>query len=158
MPGLGQGLVEHKLPIKPGFRPYKQPVRNFNPDVLSKVKEEVDRLLQAGLVRPCRYAKWVSNIVPVEKKNTRKIKVCVDFRNLNRATLKDEYPMPVADILINNASGNWVIHFLDENAGYDQIFMAEEDIAKTAFHYPGFIGLFEWVVMTFGLKNADATY
>jgi hypothetical protein len=50
MPGLGQGLVEHKLPIKPGFRPYKQPVRNFNPDVLSKVKEEVDRLLQAGLV------------------------------------------------------------------------------------------------------------
>jgi hypothetical protein len=100
----------------------------------------------------------VSNIVPVEKKNTRKIKVCVDFRNLNRATLKDEYPMPVADILINNASGNWVIHFLDENAGYDQIFMAEEDIAKTAFHYPGFIGLFEWVVMTFGLKNADATY
>jgi hypothetical protein len=64
-------------------------------------------------------AYWVSNIVPVEKKNTMKIRICVDFRNLNRATSKDEYLMPVADLLVNSASGNKVISFLDGNAGYN---------------------------------------
>ena len=53
---------------------------------------------------------------------------------------------------------NRIISFLDGNTGYNQIFMAEEDASKTAFICPGFIGLFEWVVMTFGLKNAGATY
>jgi hypothetical protein len=66
--------------------------------------------------------------------------------------------MPIADTLINNASGNRIISFLDGNAGYNHIFMAEEDASKTAFIRPGFIGLFEWAVMTFGLKNAGATY
>jgi hypothetical protein len=122
------------------------------------VKEEVDQLLQAEFIQPCRYADWVSNIVPVEKKNMGKIRICVDFRNLNRATTKDEYPMPVADLLINSASGTKMISFLDDNAGYNQIFMAEEDVSKTVFRCPGFIGLFEWVVMTFGLKNAGAMY
>jgi hypothetical protein len=82
----------------------------------------------------------------------------IDFRNLNRATPKDEYPMPIADTLINNASGNRIISFLDGNAEYNQIFMAKDDASKTTFICLGFIGLFEWVVMTFGLKNAGATY
>jgi hypothetical protein len=94
----------------------------------------------------------------VEKKNTGKIWICMDFRNLNRATPKDEYQMPVADFLIDCALGNKVISFLDENAGYNQIFMAKEDVSKTVFRCPGFIGLFMWVVMTFGLKNAGAMY
>jgi hypothetical protein len=72
----------------------------------------------------------------VEKKNTRKIQVCIDFRNLNKAIPKDEYPMPIADMFINNASGHRVISFLDNNAGYNQIFMAEEDMSKTAFRCP----------------------
>jgi hypothetical protein len=95
--------------------------------------------------------------VPVEKESG-KLRVCIDFHNLNRATPKDEYPMPIADTLINNASGNRIISFIDGNAVYNQIFMAEEDTSKTAFICPDFIGLFEWVVMTFGLKNAGATY
>jgi hypothetical protein len=70
------------------------------------VKEEVDRLLNAGFIQPCRYAEWVSNIVPVEKKNIGKIWVCVDFQDLNRVALKEKYQMPVADILINSALGN----------------------------------------------------
>jgi hypothetical protein len=96
--------------------------------------------------------------VPVEKKESGNLRVCIDFHNLNRATPKDEYSMPIVNILINNASGNIIISFLDGNAEYNQIFMAEEDAPKTAFICPGFIGLFEWVVMTFGLKNAGATY
>jgi hypothetical protein len=102
-------------------------------------------------------AGWVSNIVPVEK-NTGKIWICVDFRNLNQATPKDEYATPVADLLIDSASGTKMISFLDGNVGYNQIFMAKEDVSKTAFRYPGFFGLFEWVVMTFGLNNAGAMY
>ena len=55
--------------------------------------------------------------------------------------------MPIADMLINEASGHRVISFLDGNTGYNQIFMAEEDTSKMAFRCPGFVGLFEWVVM-----------
>jgi hypothetical protein len=79
----------------------------------------------------------------MEKKNTGKIRVCIDFHNLNKATLKNGYPMPIADMLINNTSGHRVISFSNDNAGYNQIFMAEDDMSKTAFHCPGFIDLFE---------------
>jgi hypothetical protein len=122
------------------------------------VKVEVDRLLQAGFIQPCRYTDWVSNIVPVEKNNTGKIRICVDFRNLNRATPKDEYLMLVANLLIDSTSGNNMISFLDDNVGYNQIFIVKEDVSKTTFRYPRFVGLFEWVVMIFGFKNAGAMY
>jgi hypothetical protein len=66
--------------------------------------------------------------------------------------------MPIADMLINDALGHKVLSFLDGNVGYNQIFMVEEDMYKTTFRCPSFFDLFEWVVMTFGLKNAGATY
>ena len=66
--------------------------------------------------------------------------------------------MPVADLLVDAAADHKMMSFLDSNVGYNQILMAEEDVFKTAFRCPGNIGLFEWVVMTFGLKNAGATY
>jgi hypothetical protein len=72
----------------------------------------------------------------VQKKDGRG-RVYVDFRELNRATLKDEYPMPVTEILINAAAGHKILSFMDGNAGYNQIFMAPEDIHKTASEYPG---------------------
>jgi hypothetical protein len=158
MPGLDRSIVEHRLPIKPGFRPYKQPPRKiYKDEVLVDVKKEVERLLDANFVRPCRYAEWISKIVPVYKKNG-KMRVCIDFRDLNRATPMDGYPMPVADLLVDVAAGHKVISFMDGNVGYNQIFMAIADISKTAFRCPGHIGLFEWIVMTFGLKKAGATY
>jgi hypothetical protein len=82
MPGLSRELIEHRLPIKASFRQYKRAWK-FNPEIVRRVKEEVDRLLQAGFIEPCMYAYWVSNIVPLEKKNTGKIWICVDFKNLN---------------------------------------------------------------------------
>jgi hypothetical protein len=87
----------------------------------------------------------------MEKKNIDKIRVRIDFHNLNKATPKDEYPMPIADMLINNS-------ILDGNASYNQIFMAKEDMPKMSFHCPSFINLFEWVVMTFSLKNVGTTF
>jgi hypothetical protein len=115
----------------------------FNLIIHDRVKEEVERLLDARFIQHCRYAEWVSNIVPMEKKNIGKIRVCICFHNSNKATPKDEYPMPIADMLINNASGHRVISILDGNAGYNQNFMAEEDMSKMTFRCPGFIGLFE---------------
>jgi hypothetical protein len=94
----------------------------------------------------------------MEKKNTGKIRICIDFCNLNKTSPKDEYHMPIADMLINNAFGHQVISFLDGNTCYNQIFMVKEDMSKMAFYYPNFIDLFEWAVMTFGLKNAGTTY
>jgi hypothetical protein len=121
------------------------------------LKEEINRLLKANFIRPYRYAEWISNIVPVEKKGSDKIRVCIDFRNLNRATPKDEYPMLIADMLINDASWHKILSFLDGNAGYKYFFMDEEDMYKIDFRCPGFISLFEWVIMTFGLNNVIAT-
>nr|AAT77888.1 putative retrotransposon gag protein [Oryza sativa Japonica Group]ABF98695.1 retrotransposon protein, putative, unclassified [Oryza sativa Japonica Group] len=132
MPGLSRSIVEHQLPIKPGVRPRQQPPRRCKADMLEPVKAEIKRLYDAGFIRPCRYAEWVSSIVPVIKKNG-KVRVCIDFRDLNKATPKDEYPMPVADQLVDAASGNKILSFMDGNAGYNHIFMAEEDIHKTAF-------------------------
>lgn len=85
MPGLNRSLVEHRLPIKEGYRPYKQPMRRMSPEVIDKVKIEIERLLEAGFIRTAsRYVKWLSNIVPVIKKNGKcKLRVSIDFRNLN---------------------------------------------------------------------------
>jgi hypothetical protein len=123
---------------------------------LADVKKEVERLLDANFIRPCRYAEWISNIVPVYKKNG-KMRVCIDFKDLNRATSMDGYPMPVVDLLVDAAAGHKVISFIDGNAD-NQIFMAIEDISKITFRCPGHIGLCEWIVMTFGLKHAGPTY
>ena len=157
MPGLDRSIVKHRLPIKPGYQPFKQAPRRFNLNVLDDIKKETKRLLEAKFIRPCQYAEWISNVVPMYKKNV-KLRVCIDFRDMNKATPMDGYPMLIVDMLVDVAAGHKVISFMDGNAGYNQIFMAKEDIGKTGFRCPGTIGLFEWVVMTFGLKNTGATY
>jgi hypothetical protein len=157
MPGLDRSIVEHRLPLKPGFRPFQQRARQMKAEILEEVKKEVEKMIEAGFIRTCRYAEWISSVVPVQKKDGR-WRVCVEFRDLNRATPKDEYLMPVVETLINAAAGHKMLSFMDGNAGYNQIFMAPEDIHKTAFRVPGAVGLFEYVVMTFRLKNAGATY
>jgi hypothetical protein len=132
MPGLDRSIVEHRLPHKSEFRPFQQRARQMKAEVLVEVKKEVAKMLEEVFIRPCRYAEWISSVVPVQKKDGR-WRVCVDFRDLNRATPKDECPMPVAEMLINMAAGHKILSFMDGNAGYNQIFMAPEDIHKTAF-------------------------
>jgi hypothetical protein len=99
------------LLIKPSFRPHKQPARSFNPKIMGRIKEEIEWLLETKFIWTYRYAEWVSNIVIVEKKNTGKVRIYVDFHDLNMATPKDEYPMPISDNLSNKASGNKMISF-----------------------------------------------
>ena len=100
MPGLDRSIIEHRLPIKPRYRPFKQAPTRFNPNVLDDIKKETKRLLEAKFIRPCRYAEWISNVVPVYKKN-RKLRVCIDFRDLNKATPMDGYLMPIAYMLVD---------------------------------------------------------
>jgi hypothetical protein len=90
-------------------------------EVLEEVKKEIEKMLEAGLIRLCRYAEWISSIVPMQKKDDW-WRVYMDFRDLNKTTM-----------LINAATGNKILSFMDGNAGYNQIFMAPEDIHKTAF-------------------------
>jgi hypothetical protein len=116
LPGLSRKLMEHRLPIKEGFLPFQQALRGMAPDIILKIKEEIERLVRVGFIRPTRYVEWLSNIVPVIKKNS-KLRICIDFRKLNMATPKDEYPVPVADLLVDVASGYKVISFMDGHSG-----------------------------------------
>ncbi|CAL8157740.1 unnamed protein product [Prunus armeniaca] len=136
----------------------KQARRRMSMDTELKVKEEIERLLKAGFIKPAIYANWLANIVPVLKRKTGAVRICVDYRNLNEASPKNEYPMPIADMLVDGAARNQMLSFMDDNVGYNQIMVAEEDIHKTAFMCPGHIGAFEYTVMPFGLRNAGATY
>ena len=155
--GLDRTLVEHRLPIKKEHLPHQQPQRRMANEVILKEKEDIKRLLQAGFIRPVRYVEWLSNIVLVLKKNS-KLCVCIDFRNLNTATPKDEYPMPIADVLVDEVARQKLLSFMDGYSGYNQIFIIEEDFHKTTLRCPVSIGTFEWIVMPFGLKNASVTY
>jgi len=136
------------LPIKSRFPPHQQPACRCNPNILPDIKAKITKLIEVKFIGQCRYAEWISNVVLVYKKNG-KLCVCIDFRNLNKATSMDGYPMSVANLLLDAAAGHWVISFMNGNAGYIQIFIAEEDIPKTTFRCPGHVGLFEWIVMTF---------
>ena len=78
MPGLDRSIVEHRLPIKPRYRPFKQASRRFNPNVLDDIKKVTERLLEVKFIRPCQYVEWISSVVPVYKKNG-KLRVCIDF-------------------------------------------------------------------------------
>jgi hypothetical protein len=132
MPRLDRSISEHQLPLKKGFWPFQQRAHQMRTEVLEEVKEEIEKMLEAGFIRPCRYVEWISSIVPIQKKDSQ-WRVCVDFRDPNRDTQKDEYPMPVAETLINAAAGNKILSFMDGNTGYNQIFMAPKDIYKNAF-------------------------
>jgi len=157
MPGLSRKMVELKLPIQPSKKPKKQIPKRFAPQILPKIKEEIESLLKCGFIRTARYVDWLANVVPIKKKNGT-IRVCIDFRDLNLPTPKDEYPLPMAEMLVDSAAGFEYLSMLDGYSSYNQIFIAEEDVSKTAFRCPGALGCYEWLVMSFGLKNAGTTY
>uniref|UniRef100_A0A2N9I4R3 Integrase catalytic domain-containing protein n=2 Tax=Pentapetalae TaxID=1437201 RepID=A0A2N9I4R3_FAGSY len=155
MPGIDPTLVAHSLNIEPGAKPVVQPMRTFHPEVEAQISQEVKKLLSAGFIKLIQHLRWLSNIVPVKKKNGQ-IRCCVDFRDLNKACPKDEFPLPNMDLLIDSATGHAMFSFMDGFSGYNQILMSPNDAEKTAFYTP--IGNFYYTVMPFGLKNVGATY
>ena len=155
MLGLDLGLVVHALNVDPGVKLVIQPARVFHTDVETQITQEVKKLLVAGFIKPIQHPKWLSNVVPVKKKNSQ-IRCCVDFRNLNKACPKNEFPLPNIDLLVDSAAGSSMFSFMDGYSGYNQIRMATKDAEKTAFRTP--IGNFYYTMMPFGLKNVGATY
>ncbi|KAA0066956.1 uncharacterized protein E5676_scaffold595G00600 [Cucumis melo var. makuwa] len=145
----------HRLTIKPEHRPVKQAQRQFRPELISQIEEEVNKLIEAGFIREVKYLTWIANIVPVRKKNGQ-LRVCVDFCNLNNACPKDDFLLPVMEIMIDATAGHEALSFMDGSSGYNQIRMALDDEEKTTFRTPK--GIYCYKVMPFGLKNVGATY
>ena len=87
-----------------------------------------------------------------------KLRVCVDFKDLNASTPKDMYVMPIVGMLVDSTANIELLSFMDGFSRYNQILIAVDDITKTALRCPGSLGTFKWLVMPFGLKNAGATY
>ncbi|XP_070030531.1 uncharacterized protein [Nicotiana sylvestris] len=116
MPSLSTDLVVHKLPTNLAFSPVKQKLRKFKTDMSVKIKEEITKKLDAKVIRVTRYPIWLANVVPVPKKDD-KIRVCVDYRNLNKASPKDNFPLQNIHILIDNCAKREIESFVDCYAG-----------------------------------------
>ncbi|KAL0378756.1 UNVERIFIED_CONTAM: Transposon Tf2-12 polyprotein [Sesamum radiatum] len=116
---------------------------------------EVNKLIEVDFIREVKYPMWISSIVPVRKKNGQ-IRVCVNFRNLNNACPKGDFPLSIAELMIDSTTGNEALSFMDGSSGYNQIRMAPVDEELTAFRTPK--GIYCYKIMLFGLKNAGATY
>ncbi|RDX83624.1 Retrovirus-related Pol polyprotein from transposon 17.6, partial [Mucuna pruriens] len=151
MPGLNREIVEHKLPLLLGSTPVRQQLRRMRPEMALKIKEEWN----AGFLAVANYPQWVANIVPVPKKDG-KVRMCVDYRDLNRASPKDNFPLPHINVLVDNTAQHAFFPFMDGFLGYNQIMMLLEDQEKMTFIT--LWGTFYYKVMPFGLKNAGATY
>ncbi|RVW76199.1 Transposon Ty3-I Gag-Pol polyprotein [Vitis vinifera] len=144
------GLTSFQLP-----EPIRQRIRRFHPDRQRVIRNEIDKLLEAGFIREVSYPDWLANVVVVPKKRG-KWRVCVDYTNLNNACPKDSFPLPRIDQIVDSTSGQGMLSFLDAFSGYHQIPMSSDDEENTAFITPH--DLYCYKVMPFGLKNAGATY
>ena len=157
MPGVPRELAEHHLNLDPLARPIKQPLRRFSEPNRKAMLSEINRLREAGFIKEIfTEATWVANPVLVPKKNTKVLRMCVDFTCLNKHCPKDHFPLPRIDQIIDSTAGCERLSFLDAYSGYNQIRLKEEDEVKTAFITP--YGVFSYRTMPFGLKNAGATY
>ncbi|GMI80242.1 hypothetical protein HRI_001693400 [Hibiscus trionum] len=120
MPGLDTSIVVHKLPIRPECKLVQQKLRRMRIDTLLKVRDEVRKQYQAGFLKVVEYLEWVANIVPVPKKDG-KVRMCVDYRDLNKASPKDNFPLPHIDTIVDNTTGHSWFSFMDGFSGYNQI-------------------------------------
>ena len=118
--------------------------------MIPEIEVEVNKLIDAGFIREVKYPTWIANIVPVRKKNGQ-LRICVYFRDLNDACPKDDFPLPVTEIMIDATTGHEALSFMDCTAGYNQIHMALEDQEATAFRTPK--GIFCYKVMPFIFKK-----
>ena len=119
------------------------------------MKEEIQKKLSVGFISVVQYPEWLANVVPIPKKDN-KVRVCVDFRNLNKASPKDDFPLSHIDMLVDSTTGHAMLSLMDGFSGYNQIMMALEGSEKTSFITEW--GTYCYRVMSFGLKNVGATY
>jgi hypothetical protein len=155
MPGIPTELAEHRLHVDPKARPVKQGLRKMNAERRKAIGEEIARLLEAGFIMEVFHPEWLANPVLVLKKNN-EWRMCIDFTSLNKYCPKDPFALPRIDQIVDAVAGSELLCFLDAYSGYHQIKLNKEDWEKTSFITP--FGAFCYKTMTFGLKNAGATY
>jgi hypothetical protein len=155
MPGIDPSIVVHEIKTYPGAKPVRQRLHPVHPRKAAAIKLEVEKLLKAGFIYPVALTEWVSNPVPIDKKGG-SIRVCVDYRDINKACPKDNFPTPFVDQIVDDCAGSEIFSLMDGFSGYNQINIAPEDQHKTAFICPW--GTFAYRKLPFGLKNAGATF
>ena len=112
MKGLDPQYYQHQIHLHTDAWPVQQRCYRMNPNYTARVKEEIDKLLRVGFIRPVKRATWLSPIVVVPKKNGQ-IRVCVDYWKLNAATITDTFPLPFTDSILDTVAGHNYYSFLD---------------------------------------------
>ena len=119
-------IIQHTIPIKKDDIPFKQKLRRINPNLLPLVEKEIKKLFESKIIVVLRFSRWVENLVSVRKKN-KEIRICIEFRNLNRFSLKYHYPLPKMDHILHMVAGSQRISMMDGVSGYNQIVVHPDD-------------------------------
>jgi hypothetical protein len=146
--------VEFIIELQPSTTPISRRPYKMTPKELAELKVQLNELLDKGYIRPSS-SPWGCLALFMNKKD-QSLRLCVDYRPLNIATIKNKYPLPHIDILFDQLVGAKVFSKVDLRSGYHQIKIRPEDVPKTAFSTR--YGLYEYLVMSFGLTNAPAHF
>ena len=149
-----QRAIDHRIELEPGSLPVGRPVYRMSPTELDEVKRQLDELLSKGFIRPS-VSPYGAPILFVKKKDG-SMRMCIDYRALNKTTIKNSYSLPRIDDLLDQLHGATVFSKIDLRSGYHQIRVFEPDIPKTAFRTR--YGHYEFTVLPFGLCNAPGTF
>ena len=133
MKGLDPTFYQHQINLHKDAKPVQQHKYRLNPNYAIKVKEEIDKLLKVEFIQPAKKSTWLSPIVVVPEKNG-KIRVCVEYRKLNAATITDAFPLPFTDGILDAVASHEIYSFLDGFSGYNQVRMNPEDQEKTSLY------------------------
>jgi hypothetical protein len=120
-----EDVIQHTIPLKEDTKPFRQKLRQINPKLAPLVQKELQKMLAAGIIAPTRHSSWCSNLVVVRKKNGG-IRLCIDFRNLNLACIKDNYPLPNMETLLQRVTGSKIMSMLDGFSGYNQVLVKKK--------------------------------
>jgi hypothetical protein len=156
MPGVLRELAEYIIDINEGSKLVKQLLRHFSLDKKVAIKKEITKLMAVGFIREILHPNSLANPILVQKKNMAEWSMCVDYMDLNRHCPKDPFGLPHIDQIVDSTVGSALLSFLDCYSGYLQVALREEDQSKTSFIT--LFGAYSYKTMSFGLKNAGATY
>ena len=146
--------IQFVIELVPGTEPISIPPYRMAPAQLNELKAQLEELLSKGFIRPST-SPWGAPVLFVKKKDG-SLRLCIDYRQLNRATIRSQYLLPRIDELFDQLHGSRVYSKIDLRSGYHQLRVRENDVSKTAFKTR--YGHYEFLVMPFGLTNAPAAF